>query len=173
MTTPIIQFDLSQFVPRIQEYVNKVDAAIDTVAYGLLADAGKDLHAATTRFRRPLILVPYRRKTGTWDLICYDVRFMWLNAGTEPHTIPARTPKGMTFQWAASRKPGRHIAKTRPRSLSPGAGTGDTYRGGSAPVVGAQTVSHPGIKARNYTGILTRKYKKEVYTRVVQALRNL
>lgn len=173
MTTPLIQFDLSGFSTAMQNKAKQWSDAVDGAAKSLLRDADADLKAATAKFSRPLSTSVNRRSVGTFDLICDDKRYLWLNRGTAAHTITAHTDMGMTFAWAKSRKRGQHIAKTTARSLRPGAGSGDTYKGGSAMTVGVAAVSHPGIKPRNWSGILTRKYRKEAKARVIMALRNL
>lgn len=173
MTTPLIQFDLAEFLKGVDDKVQQWTNAVDGAAKSIMRDADVDLKAATIKFSRPLSTTVERRSVGSFDLICDDKRYLWLNRGTESHPITAHTDMGMTFAWAKNRKKGQHIAKTTARSLRPGAGSGDTYKGGSSITTGVMSVVHPGIKPRNWSGILTRKYRSEAKGRVIMALRNL
>ncbi len=166
-----IVVDRSKFDKAIGAKLDKFKENADKAILSGVRDADKDLHTATAKFTTPLSTVIDKKRLGTYDLICGDPRYLWLNKGTRPHTITAHTSMGMTFPWARSRQRGEHIAKTA-RSLKPGRGSGDTYKSGTSQVAGLEKVQHPGIKPRNWSGILGRKYRKEIIARVRRALRN-
>jgi len=172
MTVPLIQFDLSDFEAAVQDKIKRTETAIDRVANSLLVDANTDLQTATQKFSDPLSTAIHRKSLGNYDLLCGDKRFLWLDKGTKEHSIDAHSALGMSFPWASNRKRGQHIPKTS-RSLKPGAGSGDTYKSGSSWVSRVMHVDHPGIKPRNWSGILLRKYRKEAVGRVIRALRNV
>lgn len=166
-----IVIDRSKFGPAIAAKLDRFKENADKAIYSGVVAARGDLEQATAKFTTPIETNIDKRRLGSYDLISPDPRYLWLNRGTKRHDIRAHTDRGMTFPWANSRQRGEHLAKTS-RSLWPGPGNGDSYRSGASRVGGLMIVDHPGIKARNWSGILRRKYSKEIPARVIRALRN-
>lgn len=167
-----VTVDRKQFDQAVARRLSRFRLAADTAVKDVVGDADADLQYATSNFSSPLKTSIQKDGFADYKLVCYDRRWMFLNRGTKPHTITAHTERGMVFGWARSRKRGEHIAKTR-AALSPGKGRGDQYKSGTSQTTGLDSVSHPGVKARDWTGLLKRKYRKEARLRVLRALRNV
>ena len=164
-------FDTAQFLRSVEARVQSNQDKIDAAARGIIESADGDMDNATAQFSNPLDKQITRQGPGSYQLETKDRRWKWLNKGTKPHVIlPSRPGGTLIFAWAARKKPGLHIAKTSPNRLSPGSGTGNSYRGGVARHE-TPAVMHPGAKPRNWTGILYRKYLKEARRRIKAALR--
>ncbi|RMG89649.1 MAG: hypothetical protein D6706_21000 [Chloroflexi bacterium] len=104
-----------------------------------------------------------KRPTGTWsspvrfakkaedfavEIYTTDKRFVFVDAGTRPHTItPKRSPL-LAFR-------SEYVAKTTPRVPDPRPG-----RSGGQ-MVFAKSVQHPGIQAREFT-LVARRYGQKV-----------
>jgi len=95
--------------------------------------------------------------------------FSYVDSGTRgPYPIPKAgntTAKTLHFQWGGK---GSYKAKTKPRTL------GSTGGGPSGPIVSFKRVMHPGIKAREFSktiarkwGQLSRKYLPKTMNKVV------
>lgn len=74
--------------------------------------------------------------------------YHWLDAGTKPHQITIVNAPRLIFKTD-------YVSKTVPRFL--GTRTG----GASGPTVGAITVNHPGISAREWTVVIAEQRGKE------------
>lgn len=167
-----VTVDTKGYQLAVSRRLSKLRQAADVAVMESVMAADDDLQNATSTFSHPLKTTLQKQGFADYRLVCYDHRWMFLNRGTKPHPIAAHTPRGMIFAWSRSRKRGEHIAKSRP-GLTPGKGRGDSYKSGSSMVSGVPYVSHPGVKARDWTGLLKRKYRKAARLRVLRALRNV
>lgn len=87
-----------------------------------------------------------------------DKRYVWTSSGTRPHKIRAR--KGKALRFAKVSRP-----KTRPGSLIAGSGI-------SSGVAFAQSVNHPGTKARKFPQTAAKFLRPIFKFRIKNALRN-
>ena len=83
----------------------------------------------------------------------YDI-YTFVDLGTKKHDITPKKPGGVLFfQWAG---PGSYNAKTKPRVIgSTGGGATGAWRTFKA-------VKHPGTKARQFSSIIARKWRKKL-----------
>ncbi|MHC4620472.1 MAG: hypothetical protein ACYTEQ_22220 [Planctomycetota bacterium] len=83
----------------------------------------------------------------------------WLNDGTRPHTIAAKRGPTLAFRQGGFR------AKTRPGKFRSGPG-----RRATGPWRFPRKVRHPGTKARDWTGILTKRRRKPFTRSMIRAM---
>ena len=83
----------------------------------------------------------------------YDI-YTFVDLGTKKHDITPKKPGGvLSFQWGG---PGSYKAKTKPRRLTSSGG------GATGPMVAFKAVKHPGTKARQFSSIIARKWRKKL-----------
>jgi len=83
----------------------------------------------------------------------YDI-YKFVDLGTKKHDITPKKPGGvLSFQWGG---PGSYNAKTKPRRLT------STGGGATGPMVAFKAVKHPGTKARQFSSIIARKWRKKL-----------
>jgi len=92
-----------------------------------------------------------------------DEVYGYVNNGTPPHVIAAKSGKSLAFQW---RGPGSYRPKTRPRIIGSSAGgpTGDT--------VYPKAVQHPGTEAREFDKTIQIKMTPRFKKRMEEAMRD-
>jgi len=88
-----------------------------------------------------------------------DMRWIWIDQGTKPHDIVPKRPSGV-LAFPSVFKP-----KTRKRYL----GSNRGYSGG--PMRYAKRVKHPGIEAREWTPMLSRRLTPKFMKTVQDAFR--
>ena len=83
--------------------------------------------------------------------------WQWINRGVPRHTIKPRFKKHLYYI------KGVYRPKTRPGGLFGGPGTRDGY------LIRRRKVVHPGLKARDFTGLAYEKNKKEINRQIRNA----
>lgn len=170
----ILRIQTRRFEEAIQRKMAKFPEKVDRAAKSIIDDATADLNNALSKLNPPLKTEVEHSGRGNYLLISTDIRWFSLNYGVKRHEISAKAgnTKGMIFPWANSRQRGEHVARTQ-RAFVPGPGEGnDTYKSGASMTYGWRKVDHPGVRARNYKGLLRRKYRPLLKPRVIAALRN-
>lgn len=91
--------------------------------------------------------------------------FHFVDQGTEPHIIPkGGRENGSLMSFQPDYSP-----RTRPDSFSTNSGGGVS----SGPTVFAREVQHPGIEARNFSGLEARFTRRRLASRLFRALRRV
>lgn len=87
-----------------------------------------------------------------------ELPYQFVNLGTRAHPIEARRAPLLRFT-------GPYHAKTKPNVIS-------SYTGGRGRVwVAKKRVQHPGIEARNFSDIITRRVQARAKSKVIEALK--
>ncbi|MEZ4678868.1 MAG: hypothetical protein R2932_32090 [Caldilineaceae bacterium] len=119
-------------IPTARELERRINDALSSAAQR--AQAQLDRHTA---YYTGGVQSTIEREPFAVELVSTDMRLVYNNSGTRPHTIRARSSAGLAFQpnYAAKTQPG--VIPSRP------GGTSGNF------VYGVQQVEHPGTDPRN------------------------
>lgn len=133
----------------------KLPGVVDAALYDVAADMRADFQKTTASWDHNVTFNIVRAGKG-YAVTTDDEVYGYVDLGTRPHTIEGNP--FLAFQ-------NSYVAKTQPRVIGSGGG------GSGGETVYAQSVQHPGTRARLFSQTIGKKWEKEGPKRVQAALR--
>lgn len=160
MAKVIVTNNSSKLSARYKALLRKIPEASDRAMRQLLESEGLPLYQATTRTwqRKPRFAVV--KKSRGWSIVTNDERYKFVDFGTRPHIIRARNAPFLVFRW-----PYRSATKVNWLS-SRQIQRGDNWSK-------RKQVRHPGIQARNFTDIISKRLQKRAKSAVQSEIKKL
>lgn len=119
---------------------------LDGGAKGAKVDFGVTVQTWQNKPEFTINEAPGERIIGTDDEV-----YGYVNDGTDPHIIVAKSAKALAFQWGGK---GSYKPKSSVRVI------GSSGGGASGPVVKRKRVKHPGTAAREFDEVIAEKWRE-------------